>query len=124
MLAYVKLPREQRQENRLPVSLTAHCQLGTRYLRETLNDLSESGLFLCTQEAAPEGAEVRVALALPHADGMKFCTLTGKVVRVQRAASGVREGLAIAFDDSTPAFDRDMLRGFLSLWGSRRIGRA
>ena len=124
MFASMKLPREQRRDIRLPVSLTAHCQLGSRFIRETLTDLSEGGLFLCTQEPAAEGTEVRVALALPHADGMKFCTLTGRIVRVQRAANGFREGLAVAFDENTSPFDKDMLRGFLSLWGSRRIGRA
>ncbi len=124
MLAYMKMPSEQRREIRLPVALTAHCQLGSRYIRDSLSDLSEHGLFLRTQEPAQEGTAVRVALALPHTEGMRFCTLSGVVVRVQRNAAGEREGLAIRFDDGTAAFDRDMLRGFLSLWGSRRLGRA
>jgi hypothetical protein len=124
MLAYMKPPREQRREVRLPVTLTAHCQLGSRYVRETLSDLSEHGLFLHTSEAAQEGTHVRVALALPYAGGTRFCTLTGLVVRSQRNAQGEREGLAIIFDESLSDFDREMLRGFLSLWGSRRLGRA
>jgi hypothetical protein len=124
MLAYMKLPSEQRREVRLPVTLTAHCQLGTRYVRDVLSDLSENGLFLCTHEPASEGTRVRVALALPDAGGTRFCTLSGTVVRAQRNASGEREGLAITFDETTASFDREMLRGFLSLWGSRRLGRA
>lgn len=124
MLAYMKLPREQRQDVRLPVTLTAHCQIGSRYVRETLVDLSENGLFLRTNEPAQEGTPIRVALALPYGGGTRFCTLTGQVVRTQRNARGEREGLGIRLDEAVAPFDRDMLRGFLSLWGSRRLGRA
>ena len=124
MLAYMKLPREQRQDVRLPVTLTAHCQIGSRFVRETLVDLSENGLFLRTAEPAAEGTAIQVALALPYGSGTRFCTLTGQVVRAQRDSRGEREGLGVRFDEGISPFDRDMLRGFLSLWGSRRLGRA
>jgi PilZ domain-containing protein len=124
MFAYVNVSTEQRKYMRLPVSLTAHCQLGSRFVRDTLTDLSEHGLFLRTTEPAQEGTAVRVALALPYADGLRFCTLTGNVVRVQRSPTGEREGLAIRFDENVASFDRDMLKSFLSLWGSRRLGLA
>ncbi len=124
MLAYAKTPEDRRRELRLPVRLTAHCQIGTRYVRDPLGDLSLDGLFLRTNEPASEGTAVKIALALPYSDGPRFCTLAGRVVRAERALNGARLGLAIEFDETTSEFDRQMLRGFLALWGGRRLARA
>lgn len=115
---------EKRREPRLPVALAAHCRLGDHYVRETLGDLSLCGLYLKTGEAAREGMEVRIALALPYVDGPRFCTLVGNVARVERDETGRISGLGVSFDEHLDRFDRDLLRGFLALWASRKVGRA
>lgn len=124
MFAPATVPLERRRDARMPVTLTAHCQIGSRYVRDMLSDISLGGLFMRTDEPASDGSAVRVALALPYADGLRFCTLTGTVVRTAREAGGRRAGVAIAFDDESDPFDREMLRGFLALWGARRVARA
>src|SRR5437879_5118828 len=91
---------DKRKDPRLPVNLAAHCRLGDRYVRETLQDISLSGLFLRTDETARAGTQVRIALALPYVDGPRFCTLVGNVVRIDRDDAGGIRGIGIAFDDS------------------------
>ena len=117
MFAYVKAPQERRSEPRLPVTLTAQCQIGSRVVREVVGDLSVNGMFVHTGQAADAGTSVSAALALPYADGPRFCTLVGRVVRSEGA------GLAVEFDLELNDLDREILRGFLSLWGARRTGR-
>ncbi len=58
---------EKRGFPRIPVTLTAHCRIGNRYVKDAVADLSEGGLYLKTREPAREGTPVRVALALPFA---------------------------------------------------------
>jgi hypothetical protein len=109
---------EKRRQPRLSIELTAHCRIGDRHLRETLADISLTGLFLKTPSAAEPGSQVRIALALPYVDGPRFCTLVGNVVRTEG------QGVAVEFDGEMDRFDRELLKGFLSLWGARRVGRA
>lgn len=82
---------ERRKHPRIAVTLHAHCQIGTRYVKEALGDLSRSGFFLRTREAVPPGSPIRAAVAVPAADGPHFLTLVGQVARV------TREGLGIVF---------------------------
>lgn len=114
---------EKRRDQRLVVNLSAHCRLGDLYVRETLQDISLSGLFIRTGELARPGTPVRIALALPYVDGPRFCTLVGTVVRTVRT-DGSAPGLGVAFDDSLDRFDKNLLKGFIALWSSRRVGRA
>lgn len=107
--------QEKRIFPRVPVSLTAHCQLGNRYVRDAVADLSAGGLYLKTKEPAREGTPVRVALALPFVDGPRFCTLVGSVVRVERDPKGRSQGLGVCFTgmEISPT-DREALSGFLT----------
>lgn len=89
--------QEKRVFVRVPVALTAHCRIGNRFIRDAIADLSEGGLYLRTREPAREGTEVRVALALPHHDGPRFCTLVGNVARVDRDHRGILKGLGVSF---------------------------
>jgi uncharacterized protein (TIGR02266 family) len=107
---------EKRGSHRLPVQLTAHCQLGTRFIRDPIADLSESGLYLKTREPTREGAPVRVALALPYTDGPRFCTLVGRIARVDRDGRGTMMGVGVRFSaEEIAAVDRATLNTFLSL---------
>jgi uncharacterized protein (TIGR02266 family) len=106
---------EKRNFPRIPVALTAHCRIGNRFVRDAVADLSEGGLYLRTKEPAREGTPVRVAIALPFADGPKFCTLVGAVARIDRDARGMARGLGVSFQEvDTHLSDRQALKGFLS----------
>ncbi|MBK7863874.1 MAG: PilZ domain-containing protein [Archangiaceae bacterium] len=97
------------------MTLTAHCRIGTRFIRDAIADLSQGGLYLKTREPAREGTPVRVALALPHDDGPKFCTLVGCVARVDRDPRGRALGLGVSFDEAqTGLYDRTTLSAFIA----------
>ena len=82
--------------------------------------LAVGGLFLKTREPAREGTAIRVALALPHADGPRFCTLAGTVVRVVRDGRGLTSGLGVRFEDAEISpVDRITLQRFLQLQGGQ-----
>jgi uncharacterized protein (TIGR02266 family) len=105
---------EKREHPRVPVTLTAHCRIGNRFIRDAVADLSEGGLYLRTKEPAREGTPVRVALALPHHEGPRFCTLVGSVARLDRDARGRLVGLGVSFDaDQTALYDRSTLSGYI-----------
>jgi len=109
---------------RIPVTLTAHCRLGNRFLREAVVNLSQGGLFLKTRERAPEGTPVRVALALPYGDGPRFCTLAGTVVRVARDAKGLSVGLGVSFaEDQVSTLDRLTLQHFVALHAGDNVSQ-
>lgn len=106
---------EKRVFPRISVSLTAHCRIGNRYVRDAVADLSEGGLYLKTREPAREGTPVRVAIALPFVDGPRFCTLVGSVARVDRDARGLPRGVGVTFHGADMAqADRSSLSGFLT----------
>ncbi|MBE2249222.1 MAG: PilZ domain-containing protein [Myxococcus sp.] len=105
--------KEKRGFPRIPVTLTAHCRIGNRYVKDAVADLSEGGLYLKTREGAPEGTPVRVALALPYRDGPQYCTLVGAVARLDRDGRGLLRGLGVSFTAELPATDRQALSGFL-----------
>ena len=106
---------EKRAFTRAAVSLTAHCRLGSRYVREAIADLSLGGLLLKTREPVREGTPVRVAVALPLADGPQICTLAGTVARVQKDVRGLRSAVGVYFDpDEIATLDRQALEQFLA----------
>jgi hypothetical protein len=107
--------REKRSARRVPVTLTAHCRIGNRFVRQPIADLSASGLYLKAREpGAKEGIPVRVALALPYADGPRFCTLVGQVVRIDRDEHGHLKGIGVSFtEDQIAAVDRATLEQYL-----------
>lgn len=105
---------EKRSSRRVPVSLTAHCRIGNRFVRDPVADLSAGGLFLKTKEPVKEGLPVRVALALPGEEGPRFCTLVGNVARLSRDDKGRIVGIGVSFaDDEITSVDRDALDAFL-----------
>jgi uncharacterized protein (TIGR02266 family) len=105
---------EKRVFPRVSVTLTAHCRIGNRFVRDAVADLSEGGLYLKTREPAREGTPVRVAIALPATDGVRFCTLVGNVARVDRDAKGSARGLGVTFSGEEIALtDRQVLHGFV-----------
>ncbi len=107
--------REKRVFPRTPVALTAHCRIGTRFIRDAVADLSEGGLYLKTREPARAGTPVRVALALPFAEGPRYCTLVGNVARVDRDPKGFARGLGVSFEGvEIDEGDRHALVGYLS----------
>lgn len=105
---------EKRVFPRVAVTLTAHCRIGNRFVRDAVADLSEGGLYLRTREPAREGTPVRVAIALPATDGVRFCTLVGSVARVDRDAKGGARGLGVSFSGQDIAVtDRETLHGYV-----------
>ncbi|MGA9521148.1 MAG: PilZ domain-containing protein [Myxococcaceae bacterium] len=106
---------EKRATPRIPVTLTGHCRIGHRFVREPIADLSLGGLYLRTRESVTAGLPVRVALALPWNDGPRYCTLVGSVARVERDPRGVLRGIGVCFTrDEIAGADRDTLQSFLS----------
>jgi hypothetical protein len=106
---------EKRQARRVPVTLNAHCQLGTRYVREPITDLSIGGCYLRTREPVKAGASVRAAIALPWPDGPRYCTLIGSVARVVRDARG-QCGIGVCFSRREIASaDWSTLEAFLAI---------
>lgn len=106
---------EKRLFPRLVVTLTAHCRIGNRYVRDPIGDLSLGGLFLRTRERAKEGTPVRVALALPSLHGPRYCTLVGNVARVDRDLAGTFRGLGVSFaEEQIGAADRLALERFFA----------
>jgi hypothetical protein len=106
---------EKRIFPRVMVSLTAHCRIGNRFSRDSVIDLSSGGLYLRTREVAKKGTPVRVALALPHDTGPRYCTLVGAVAREDRDPSGKLRGLGVCLDRAkTPLHDRTVLQTFVS----------
>lgn len=104
---------EKRVFPRLTVTLTAHCRIGNRYVRDPVGDLSLGGLFLRTRERAKEGTPVRVALALPSNHGPRYCTLVGSVARIERDGAGLFRGLGVSFaGEQIGAADRVALERF------------
>jgi uncharacterized protein (TIGR02266 family) len=106
--------QEKRFFPRISVALTAHCRIGNRFVKDPVADLSEGGLYLKTKEPAPAGTPVRVALALPFAEGPRYCTLVGAVARIDRDSRGFSKGLGVSFEQLDANLDRQALRGFLS----------
>lgn len=93
----------------------AHARIGHRYVRDAIGDLSDGGLFLRTKEAARVGAPVRVALVLPGANGPEYCTLVGRVLRVDPGGAGRGRGVAVQFElDQIAPADRNRLEEFLA----------
>ncbi len=111
-------PHEKRAARRVAVNLTAHCRIGTRFMKEPVGDLSRGGLYLRTREPVSEGLPVRVALALPHDDGPRFCTLVGNVARLVRDERGRPLGIGVSFSsEQIAAPDLETLDGYLSRVG-------
>ena len=107
--------QEKRVFARIPVVLTAHCRIGNRFVRDAVADLSEGGLYLKTREPAQEGTPVRVAIALPHHEGPKFCTLIGNVARIDRDSRGSSKGLGVSFtSDEIGPTDYTALSSYLT----------
>jgi hypothetical protein len=108
--------QEKRSFPRISVSLTAHCRIGNRYVKDAVADLSEGGLYLRTKEPAKEGTPVRVALALPFLEGPRYCTLVGCVARVDRDHRGFALGLGVVFQgEQISLADRQALVGFIGI---------
>ena len=106
---------DKRRTPRVSVSLTAHCRIGHRFIRDPVADLSLGGLYLRTHEPARAGAEVRAALALPSQDGPRYLTLVGSVARVDTDPRGHAQGLGIAFAAEQMAeSDRAVLGSFIA----------
>lgn len=104
---------EKRDSRRVSVTLTAHCRLGNRHVRDAICDVSRGGLYLKTREPVREGTEVRVAMALPWAEGHRFCTLVGNVARVDRDSRGILRGWGVRIAPQTDSNDRQTLEHFL-----------
>ncbi len=106
---------DKRVSPRFAVTLTAHCRIGSRYVRDFIVDLSTTGLYLRTREPAREGTPIRVAVALPFREGARFCTLVGNIARVDRDGRGILRGLGVSFsDDEIAPDDREAVTAFLT----------
>jgi hypothetical protein len=106
---------DKRRTPRVRVSLTAHCRIGNRFIRDPIADLSLGGLYLRTHEPARAGAPVRAALALPSQDGPRYLTLVGSVARVDTDPRGHAQGLGVSFvDEQMAAADRSALGAFIA----------
>lgn len=110
---------EKRRSPRVEVELTAHCQIGHVFHRLPVADLSRGGLRLATRERTREGTPVRIALALPFEDGVRFCTFSGHVARIATDALGRPEGLGVCFVEAESVeVDHDALVVFLGRLGA------
>ena len=106
---------DKRRTPRVSVSLTAHCRIGNRFIRDPIADLSVGGLYLRTHEPARAGMPVRAALALPSREGPRYLTLVGSVARVDTDPRGHAQGLGVAFAEEQMAeADRAALGAFVA----------
>lgn len=112
--------RPERAHPRLPLGLPAHCWIDGIVSQESLGDLSAGGLYLRTRSRVRPGARVRVVLGLPYIGGQRVCSLSGRIVWVDRRGDEVR-GAGVQFDHETDSADQELLRGFLALWGPSRV---
>lgn len=114
---------DRRHEPRLALGLAAHCQVDGVVSQETLGDLSADGLYLQTSQPWKVGARVRLVVGLPYFDGQRVCSLSGDVTWVDHGADGAVTGAGIRFDRETSVADKELVRGFLSLWmPGRNVG--
>jgi Tfp pilus assembly protein PilZ len=111
---------DKRRTPRVSVSLTAHCRIGNRFIRDPVADLSLGGLYLRTHEPARAGTPVRAALALPTQDGPRYLTLVGSVARVDTDPRGHAQGLGVAFAEDQM---REQDRRALGLFIAEQLGR-
>jgi hypothetical protein len=107
---------EHRRTPRLPLGLWAHCQIDGVVSQQALGDLSSTGLYIRLNAAPRIGARVRVVLGLPYISGQRVCSLSGRVVWLDREGETVR-GAGVQFDHETDSADHELLEGFLALWG-------
>lgn len=107
----------KRRYPRLPLGLTAHCQIDGVVSQEALGNLSVGGLYLRVSREVRVGARVRIVLGLPYIGGQRVCSLAGRVVWVDRMPDGAVRGAGVEFDQETDPADQELLRGFLALWG-------
>jgi len=118
-IAPIRSDGEKRRSPRVQVELTAHCQIGHDFHRLPVADLSRGGLRLTTRERTREGTPVRVAIALPLEDGVRFCTFSGHVARVAVDPMGRTEGLGVCFVEAERVeVDHDALVVFLDRLGA------
>lgn len=115
---------DRRQFERLELGLSAHCQIDGIVSQEALGDLSTGGLYLRTSAQLRVGARVRVVLGLPYIGGQRVCSLAGGIVWIDRGPDGGVRGAGVEFDHETDTADRELLDGFLSLWGTPRPPRS
>ncbi len=111
---------DRRTNSRLPLGLWAHCQIDGVVSQEALGDLSQGGLFLRTQYPGRIGVRVRIVLGLPYIGGQRVCSLSGRVVWIEKTPTGTQVGLGVQFDHETDSADHQLLHGFLALWGLPR----
>jgi hypothetical protein len=112
-------PPEKRSSQRVAVSITAHCRIGSRYIRDPIGDLSVGGLYLRTREVARTGTPVRVAFAITRQSGTHFISLAGQVARLDHDDHGILRGLGVRFDQSElDDEDRSLLSDALTVSGS------
>lgn len=109
---------ERRAHERLPVAMTAHCRIGPRHLRARVTDISVGGLLLKTEEMAPVGAQVRLAVNIPQPSGVRVCVLAGEVARLEVDRFGNQRGLGVRLSATSIApVDRASLGEFVRMRG-------
>lgn len=113
---------ELRRMPRLPLGLSAHCQIDGIVAQHALGDLSTGGLYLRTSTPLRLGARARIVLGLPYIGGQRVCTLSATVLRLDREGGedGPVRGAGLGFDE-TDGPDHELLVGFLLLWGSSPV---
>jgi hypothetical protein len=112
----MKTGADRRMKPRLPLGLWAHCQIDGTMSQQALGDLSVTGLYLRMTEAPRMGARVRIVLGLPYISGQRVCSLSGRIVWIDRTGEIIR-GAGVQFDHETDSADHELLEGFLALWG-------
>jgi hypothetical protein len=114
MSAHLQSFPEKRNAQRVSVMLTAHCQIGHQFFRGPIIDLSHEGFYLRTKAVAKEGNAIRIALALPHREGPRFCTLVGSIARVDQDDGGRLLGLGVSLSpDEIESADKLELEAFV-----------
>lgn len=93
--------RERRKHPRYPVKMPVTVTFGAETFMVLVKDICREAVFVGVQRVLAVGSEVTVTFALPGKDGP--LQVGGRVVRVAEATEQSEPGIAILFNEMTPA---------------------
>ena len=91
---------ERRSHHRHPVRLDVNYRRGESYLFSRVENLSELGIFIVSEE--PFDKQTRLELRFLPPEGGEAIEITGEVVWVERGTAGRQPGMGVRFINPSP----------------------
>lgn len=95
------IDRERRKHPRYPVKMPVTVTFGAETYTVLVKDICREAIFVEIERVLARGSEVTVTFALPGKDGP--LQVGGRVVRVAEATEPGGPGIAILFNEMSPA---------------------